>query len=370
LKKNYNKLIYFIAGEPSGDLHGSNVLRELNILNEEIKYRGLGGPFMQKQGLHPIADFSRLSIMGFSEVINELPFFIKLKKLVIKDISIHRPSKIVLVDYPGFNLKIAQNIKKKFSNIDIVYYISPQLWAWKEGRINIIKKYIDKMIVIFPFEVSWYEKRGVDVKYFGHPLIDIHNQQQIIDKNTTKKTIGIFPGSRPQEIKRHIPVLKDVIASIQKTRQDIKFIIGLAPGVSKKIISSLGLKKNFQIIQGNSFVGFELSDVAIVASGTATLECAITKTPCVVIYKTSIINWLIASFFMNVKFISIVNILGGKFIFSELLQNKCVPHLIVKKTFKLLNQNNKGLKQDLQSIVGSLGGGDSYIKTAKYILNH
>ena len=354
-------------GEPSGDLHASNLLLQLKKLDRGLLFRGLGGPLMQAQGMVPVDNFKKLSVMGFLEVLRELSFFIKLKKKIINDIIKHAPKTLVLVDYPGFNLKIAKEIKIKIKDIKIVYYISPQIWAWKEKRISIIKKYIDSMVVVFPFEVRWYKQRGVDVKYFGHPLVDLY-KNKIVETHNTNKIIGVFPGSREQEVLKHVPVLKKFIQLIQKNNKEIQFLIGLSDGVDEKIIHSLGLKKNYTIIKNNSVKAFNLSDVAVVASGTATLECALTKTPCVVIYKTSLLSWWVASFFIKVDFISIVNILANKLLYKELLQKNCTPELIYKNILTLLDKKTNNNMKEFEKIINSLGNGTSYLDTAKHIL--
>ena len=187
LKNNNNNLIYFVVGEPSGDLHASNLIKQINIITNNSKvFRGVGGPLMEKEGLVSVEDFRRLSVMGFLEVLKNLPFFLKLKKTIINDIEKQKPSSIILVDYPGFNLKIAKVVKERFG-IPVFYYISPQLWAWKARRVQIIKKYVDHLIAIFPFEVEWYKKRGVDVHFFGHPLVDIYKQKNIKKKYFKQK---------------------------------------------------------------------------------------------------------------------------------------------------------------------------------------
>jgi len=356
------------VGEPSGDLHASNLLLQLKKLDDSLIFRGLGGPLMEAQGFVPIDDFKKSSVMGFFEVLRDLPFFLKLKKKVINDIKNQSPTTLVLVDYPGFNLKIAKEIKNKTKNINIVYYISPQIWAWKERRINIIKKYVDSLVVLFPFEVAWYKNRGINVQYFGHPLIDLyksHPSEVVFKKN---KVIGLFPGSRTQEIFKHVPILKDCIKLLKGRFNNIHFLVGLAEGTNKNIVRGLGLKTNFTIIKNNSLKAFNMSDVAIVASGTATLECAITKTPCVVIYKTSIVSWLVALLFMKVQFVSIVNILANKMIYKELLQKNCTPQLIYENVLSLLERNNNDKTKELEGLVGSLGEGTAYLNTAKHIL--
>ena len=370
MKKTYNKSFYFIVGEPSGDLHASNLAKNLKKLDKRVCFRGLGGPLMQSEGLVAVDDFSKLSVMGFWEVFKQLLFFVQLKKKIVLDILKNRPDVLILVDYPGFNLKIAKEVRQKNSKIKIIYYISPQLWAWKESRINIIKKYVDRLIVLFPFEVKWYKNRGVDVSFFGHPLVDLNNTIKFKKTSFKNKVVGVFPGSRKQEIKQHVPILKRVVACLRHQNPNIHFVVGLAKDVDEKIVSDLNLKKNFTIIKNNSLKAFHLSDVAIVTSGTATLECALTKTPCVVIYKTSFISWLIAKVFIKVRFVSIVNLLANNKIYEELLQGRCSSELIVEKVNGLLDIQKPLKLKELDSLVASLGNGKSYSNTAKYIFNY
>ena len=363
MKKIENKLFYFIAGEPSGDLHAANIMSNLKQRGEQsFSFRGLGGPLMEKNGLVPLDDFNRLSVMGFSEIFKDVLFFINLKKKIIKDVLYQKPDKIVLIDYPGFNLSLAKSLKA-CCNIPIIYYISPQVWAWKENRIKNIKKYIDELVVIFPFEVSWYQKRGVHVKYFGHPLIDLYKKQSF---NNKLFCVGIFLGSRTQEIDKHAPVVKGVIKILEKNIKNVFFIIGSLKHNSKQIVESLGLQNNYRVVY-DSFSAFDESNVAIVASGTATLECAITKTPFVVIYKTSFISWAITRFFVKIDFASIVNILAKKLLVEECLQNNCSVEKVAYHVLRLARNNDKNINFD--NVINQLGDGSAYKQMSRFLLS-
>ena len=393
-------------GEASGDLHGANLIEQFKKQSGvSLCFRGLGGPKMIKSGLTPVENFERLAVMGFYEVLKNLLFFLKLKRKVIQDIIECQPSKIILIDYPGFNLKIAESIKKNIKiNTKIYYYVSPQLWAWKENRLNAIKKYIDEMIVIFPFELEWYQKRGLSVKYFGHPLLDNYSKSNEVARNDLSSTpqnftIGLFPGSRKQEIKKHIPVMQGVIDKLElydffnyfgkPVDCQINIIVGIVDNKEYYDINPMFVSKKSKIKYiEDSFGAFEKSDVAIVASGTATLECAITETPMVVVYKMSKISWWISKYFIKIPFASIVNILAEKpkGIVEEFLQNDCTSAKISLEVKKLLcfgrdevedNENkieeeyeiprNKQ-KRELKKIIKKLGNGDSYQQTAKFII--
>jgi lipid-A-disaccharide synthase len=336
-------------------------LKSLSL--SKVSFRGLGGPLMEKQGLIPLENFDRLAVMGFIEVIKELSFFLKLKKIIVDDIKIKKPDKIILVDYPGFNLRLAKALSS-FCSVPIIYYISPQFWAWKEKRITYIKKYITDLVVLFPFEISWYHKRNIKVHYFGHPLIDLYQKKTT---ENDKVCVGLFVGSRKQEINNHVPVIKEVVKLLQQQISDVFFIIGSLKNERLNIAKDLGLKNNYKIIY-DSFNAFDESDVAIVASGTATLESAITKTPFVVIYKTSFISWFITRFFVKIKFASIVNILANKLIVKECLQKECNAKKITNCLLSLINNDNKTLFENFDKVINPLGDGTAYKQTANFLL--
>ena len=367
LENKHNKLYYIVAGEASGDLHGFHLMRSCKKVDSKINFRGVGGPKMKSRGLSSLVNFNRLAVMGFVEVFRDLLFFIKLKNFLIKDIKKHNPQKIILIDYPGFNLSLAQTIKKTI-DIPVFFYISPQVWAWKETRVKQIKKNIDKLIVIFPFEKEWYKKRGVEVEFFGHPLIDLIKKQKTTQVKNQTKVVGLFPGSRKQEILKHLPILQQTMVILRKKKPEIKFILCHAPGLDKTT-KTLLQKINVEKIVYNSEEAFQSCDAAIVTSGTATLECAISQTPLVVIYKTSIISWLIAKYFLSIPFISIVNIIANKKIVEECLQKNATPQKIASETLQLLKYPER-MKENLSKVKNSLGHSGVYKKTAQFIINY
>ena len=367
LENKHNKLYYIVAGEASGDLHGFHLMRSCKKVDSKINFRGVGGPKMKSRGLSSLVNFNRLAVMGFVEVFRDLLFFIKLKNFLIKDIKKHNPQKIILIDYPGFNLSLAKTIKKTI-DIPVFFYISPQVWAWKETRVKQIKKNIDKLIVIFPFEKEWYKKRGVEVEFFGHPLIDLIKKQKTTQVKNQTKVVGLFPGSRKQEILKHLPILQQTMVILRKKKPEIKFILCHAPGLDKTT-KTLLQKINVEKIVYNSEEAFQSCDAAIVTSGTATLECAISQTPLVVIYKTSIISWLIAKYFLSIPFISIVNIIANKKIVEECLQKNATPQKIASETLQLLKYPER-MKENLSKVKNSLGHSGVYKKTAQFIINY
>ena len=371
MNKKNNYKIFIIAGEASGDLHGSGLMRSIKAYNPNISFAGLGGKKMEKEGLRSIVSIDKLAVMGFVEVAKNLSFFLSLEKKIIENITSINPKKIILIDYPGFNLRIAQKIKK-ISNIQITYYISPQLWAWKEKRVEVVRNNVDDMIVVFPFEKQWYKNRNIDAKYFGHPIID-NCKSYNFSKNNSQDTINvaICPGSREQEIYRHMPVISKTIKSFKKEMGNkVQFIIVKAKNIKKKTILSYVNNSDVTISEESIFKVFEISHCGVVASGTASLECAITKKPIVVIYKMSWISWLITKFFVNVKFACIANILMNKKIIPELLQKELTVRNLSKHLKNIINSKpSTQYQQNIDSLISSLGDGSSYKNTAKYIVD-
>ena len=370
MKKKYKKLFYFVAGEPSGDLHGSQLIQNIKVRVPNIRLSGIGGVHMKKEGLSSLVPMKKMSIMGFSEIIKQLKFFLDLEKLIVRFIKQTKPDKIILIDYPGFNLRLAKKLKKQMDT-PIIYYISPQVWAWKEGRVRIIKKYIDCIIGIFPFEVDWYKKMGVDIRFFGHPIrsLNIKNNLNLINNSRTK--IALCPGSRIQEIIKHLPVLIKVVNNLKSFRnKTIEYSLILAPGVSEKNLTLLLKNENINIIKASVYNSVSDFDLAIVASGTATLECAAVGTPFVVIYKMSWFSWFITKLVVSEKFASIVNIIANKPVVCELLQNNCSSTKIIHAIHQLedIKKYNQ-LRVDLKKLVSTLGSKNAYIETSNFILN-
>jgi len=367
LKNKKTTKYYFMVGEASGDLHASHLMRAIKKLDSSSQFFGVGGKKMEVLNFKSLVSVKKLAVIGFWEVVKHLPFFIRLKTKIVNDIKQKKPDKIILVDYPGFNLRLAKAIKKE-TNIPILYYISPQLWAWKEKRIYIIKKYIDSMIVLFPFEKSWYAKRGVSVHYFGHPLSETFNRFSKSLSNKKKEgvdTIALFPGSRQQELQKHLPLYKKIIIYLKKHNSNLFFIIKLSDGVSVDVKKELGLKDNYHLEKGDSFNAFIQSDFALVASGTATLECAFAQTPMAVIYKTSWLSWFLAKYFLNIQFVSIVNILNGSKLVEEFLQKDADPAIIANHVMESLQSNSK---TTYENILKPMIQKNIYKKTANHII--
>ena len=372
MKTDRQNTFYFIAGEASGDLHGAELIKHLKKLNNKALFCGIGGNKMVAAGMHSLLPMKKISVMGFVEVVKRLPFFLKLLNDVVCDIKLKKPKTVVLIDFPGFNLKLAKKIKKNTS-INVVYYISPQVWAWKENRLKYIKQYVDKLIVLFPFEIAWYKKRGINVKYFGHPLVESYQlskkmgQHKPYDIKRDNFVIALFPGSRQQEINEHLPILKQTVAQLNSVNKKIHYIVRISSNINFEVGRDLGLSENFTIEKNNSFRAFDQASFAVVASGTATLECAVTNTPFVVIYKTSFLSWFITKTFIKVPHASIVNILSNKKIVEEFLQSRAKAVLLAGHLIKQISKGDGGC--DFSSLIATLSQKNTYKNTANYIFN-
>jgi len=346
------KKIFVICGEPSGELRASELVKALKNINPEIKISAIGSKLLKDSGAEIFFDINGLSVMGFFDVLKSLPKFFNLKKLILNKISLEKPDAIILVDFSGFNLRLAKAIN---NSIPTIYYVSPQVWASRPGRIKIIKKYIKKMIVIFKFEQDFYRKFKIEAVFVGHPLIDIIKP---IYQEKTKTTIALLPGSRKQEIKRILPIMLESVKLI-KGEMDAQFVIAKSPGVAKEIYLDIIKDTNIdlKILEDKTYEAVSSSDFALVCSGTATLETAIIGKPFAIVYKTSLLNYLLYRPLVKVPFIGIVNIIAGKEIIPEFIQFNARPRKIADFTVSALRNpaQLQLIKEDLAKIKSLLG---------------
>tara|TARA_B100001029_G_scaffold96655_1_gene79369 strand:- start:2746 stop:3873 length:1128 start_codon:yes stop_codon:yes gene_type:complete len=366
---------FIIAGEESADNHGAKLIQELKKKKPNINFRGIGGKKMINNGLVSIESIDNMAVMGFVEIIKHLTFFYNLMDKILIDINNYQPKQIILIDYPGFNLRLAKNIKNKFS-IPITYYISPQVWAWKEKRIKSIKKYIDQMLVIFPFEENWYKNRGINAKFVGHPIIhdwEPSKKQDIykcLNINTSKKIIILYPGSRKQEVVRHLPVLLNVASKLNDKNDDLYFILGIAQNINLETID-LHIPNWINIEKNNPQKALECADFAIVASGTSTIEATVYETPMIIIYKMSYLSWLLSKVLIKVNYVGMVNIIANSLIMPEILQNNVTAENIFKLSNQIINNPKKleKMKFKLQKVKQLLKGDKNIKSAADYILD-
>ncbi|MCB0776844.1 MAG: lipid-A-disaccharide synthase [Chitinophagaceae bacterium] len=331
---------YIIAGEASGDLHGSNLIVALKQIDPEAAFRCWGGDKMQQAGAVLVKHYRDLAFMGFAEVAKNLPTIFRNLKFCKKDILECSPDVIILIDYPGFNLRIAKWAHKQGQKI--IYYISPQVWAWKENRVRMMKQCIDKMMVILPFEKEYYKSRwNWDVTYTGHPLANIihHYKETIsIEKLSDKPIVALLPGSRKQEILKKLPVMLEVSSKFP----EYQFIVAVAPGLDKEFYNDLLSEyNNVTYASGITYQLLLQAKAALVTSGTATLETALFGVPQVVCYKGSYLSYQIGRRLVNVKYISLVNLILDKPAVKELIQNEFNAVNLEQELRSLLNNEEK-----------------------------
>jgi lipid-A-disaccharide synthase len=348
--------IYCIAGEASGDMHGAALLREIRCRYPEAIIRGWGGDLMESEGMQLVRHYRETAFMGFVEVLRNLGKILRLLRDARSDIRAFAPDLLILIDYPGFNLRMAKFAKKR--GIKVVYYISPQLWAWKEGRIQTVRNCVDQMLCILPFEKDWYAQRGVSVHYVGHPLADRCRPCSSVQKLELREALGansftsppeswvaLLPGSRMQEIRKHLPIMLMTVA----TRPGVAAVVAMAPGVDPSIYH--GILHTFDRTEGKQPFKVLLTtrtrdllacaDAALVASGTATLEAALMDCPMVAVYKVNALSYLLGKAMVKVPFVSLVNLILGRAAIPERLQSRMSPSILAADLIDLL-PNSEG----------------------------
>ena len=365
---------YIISGEASGDLHGSNLIKELFKLDGGAEVRCWGGDLMQAAGATLVKHYRELAFMGFTEVIKNINTIFKNISFCKKDILANRPDVLILIDYPGFNLRIAKWARQQ--GLKIVYYISPQIWAWKENRIHSIKKNVDKMLVILPFEKEFYKKWNFEVEYVGHPLVEVVNDYKAEQEQKSKavfqqqnpaiidsKIIALLPGSRQQEILKKLPVMLQVARHFP----DYKFIVAKAPGLTEEFYAELlAPYNNVDAVVNKTYQLLNESAAAIVTSGTATLETALFGVPEVICYKSNNLSYQIAKRIIKIKYICLVNLIMDKEVVKELIQDDLTVENLVAELKMLLfnNEKRETLQKDYTALKELLTAGGHASSTA------
>ncbi len=365
---------YIIAGEASGDLHGSNLMKAIKKIDLACEFRFWGGDLMQQQGGTLVKHYRDLAFMGFAEVVMNLQTIFKNLYFCKQDILGFQPEVIIFIDYPGFNMRIAKWAKQQ--NFKTHYYIAPQVWAWKENRVKDIKKYIDKLYVILPFEKTFFEdKHQYPVEYVGHPLLDAIGNYAYQAKETFYTInqldsqipiIALLPGSRKQEIKAMLPLM----LSVQNNFSTYQFVVAGAPSLEASFYEELTKNFNCKIVFGQTYDLLNHATAALVTSGTATLETALHGVPEVVCYKGNAISYFIAKRIITLKYISLVNLIMDQAIVKELIQEELNnQNLEVALNDILQTENQKIIKTNYQNLVKKLGGQGASDRTAKKMLD-
>ena len=363
---------YIIAGEASGDLHASNLVAEIKKKDKKAEFRGCGGDLMKAQGVDLLKHYRTMAYMGFVEVAVNLRKVLGNIAQCKKDILEYQPDAVILVDYPGFNFRIADFAHEK--GFKVLYYISPQLWAWKRRRVKKVKRSVDKMLVILPFEEEFYKQYGVDVTYVGNPLLDelakfgTANRSIFLRRNSLgekREIIALLPGSRYQEVKRVLPVMLKAASHFP----DYQFVVAGVSSLDKSLYKKILGNSDVFLIENQTYELLQNSSAAVVTSGTATLETALLTVPEVVCYKATGFSYFLAKWMIKVKFISLVNLVMDKEVVKELIQGEMTEENIVKELELLLHNSKRQRKllEDYEELKDRLGGAGASEKAAEVI---
>lgn len=365
------KQLFIIAGEPSGDMHGASLVRELLKKDPSLKITGFGGSAMKEAGVDIIFDMSKLAVIGVFDALKNLPKFKNLFELASRKLDELKPDAVILIDYPGFNLRFAKEAKRK--GIKVIYYISPQIWAWAPKRIEVIRRYVDKMIVLFKFEEELYRKAGVGVSFVGHPLLDAIKVEGTKSETLsgvglkpaeTVVTIGLMPGSRENEVKKLLPVMLEGVSLLKRSLgRDMQAFIIKSENIS--------LDAKIPVFEKNRYELMNACDMLFVASGTATLEAGILGIPMIIAYKVSPLSWFLFKPLVKIPDIGLVNVVAGKRVVPELLQNEFTPEKLALCAASILKDPLKlnKIKTELGLIQSQLGSSGASSRAADVILS-
>lgn len=357
--------VMIITGEASGDHHGALVLQALKQRFPDLRCCGIGGDELQQTGMRLLYHCRHLAVVGVSEVLAHAPHILRAFRILRREIKTSPPDLIIFIDYPGFNLRMAAFASGR--NVPVLYYISPQIWAWGQGRAKKIARIVDTMAVIFPFEVPFYNKVGLKAHFVGHPLMDqpipLLSRPEALQRFGLKETgpiVGLLPGSRTGEIKRLLPPMLGAAERIHKKYPDAQFIIPVAPGLNHDLISAAAhtLQAPVRVVSGNFYDALNSCDIALVTSGTATLQTALLGKPMIIIYRISMLTYLLGRMLIQIPYIGLANIVAGKMIAPELIQHNATADRIAGEALALLddNQRQTEIKQQLNTIKQALGG--------------
>lgn len=373
-----NKNLLIIAGETSGDLHGASLIRELKKLDMDISIAGIGGNKMKAEGMELIFHLNQMSFLGLIEIIRHIPFVKKVQSDLIKEVKKRNIQTAVLIDYPGFNLSIAQKLKKL--GVKIIYFISPQVWAWGAGRIKKIKRLIDKMLVILPFEEELFRKNNIDVEFIGHPLLEqienykFLNREELFNKfnfDKKKEILLLLPGSRQQEVKKIFP---DAICAADKLSKEfnLQVVVACSEDIDEKIFYGLTTISDFKVIKGYTYDLYRQSKFGIIKSGTSTLEAGLFGLPMLIVYSTHPLTFYIGRKVVKIDRIGLVNIVAEEMIVPELLQQEANPEKIYETAKSILSDKLKyeTIKNKLGSLKSRLGSSGASKRAAEVVYSY
>jgi lipid-A-disaccharide synthase len=349
--------VMMIAGEASGDLHGSGVIRALKRCMPAVEVYGIGGDKMRAEGMELVFHVREVSVMGFVEVVRHLPVIRSVERTLEALLTARRPDVVLLIDYPGFNLRFARKAHRL--GVRVLYYISPQVWAWRPGRLRKMKGVVDKMFVVFPFEEELYKRAGIDVDFVGHPLLEVLGSPQAKTEfcrrhalDSARPVVGLFPGSREQELKRLFPPMLEA-GKMLAEKHGAQIAVGAASILAFDFVKSfMDDGSSVKLLQNATYDLMANSDVALVTSGTATLETAYFGTPMVVAYRTSWLTYLLGRMLVRIRNIGLVNIVAGKTVVPELLQASVTPRRLASAASRFLTDKALALEtREMLSVI-------------------
>ena len=374
-----SKNILVIAGEASGDLHGASLIRELKNLDSSLKIFGIGGNKMKAEGMELIYHIDKMAFLGFVEVIKHLPFIKKVQRDLIAEVKRRKVSEVVLIDYPGFNLSIAKKLKKHEPELklELIYYITPQVWAWGKGRVYKIRELFKKVLVVFPFEEKFFKEKNVNAEFVGHPLIQEIDNYNFVSRNLldnkfdldpAKEILLILPGSRKQEVKSIFPEAVNA-ASKLADEFDMQIVVACSSNLDEKVFDELTDHKNFKVIKDHTYDLLKHAKFGIVKSGTSTLEAGLLELPMVIIYKTSWLTYTIGKSLVKIKNIGMANIVLDEQVVPELIQKEANAERIYDEAKNILSDEDmlNNIKLRLSRIKKVLGDKDAPKNAAKII---
>jgi lipid-A-disaccharide synthase len=356
--------VLIIAGETSGDLHGANLVRAVHRVAPEVHFCGIGGDKLREAGVEILVHSSRLAVVGITEVLSKLGAVSRALGLIKSLLTEKDLDLAILIDFPDFNLHVATHLRRR--GVRILYYISPQIWAWRGWRIRKIKRLVDKMVVILPFEASLYERKGVDATFVGHPLLDVVRPHSTRDEylntlgiDSDRQVVGFFPGSRDHEVGRLLPVMLGAARLLLRQIPNLHFLIALAPGIDDQCVSQLMGARDFPVTvsKGSPYDTMAVSEMLVVASGTATLEAAILGVPMVIVYKVSTLTSYIGRMMARVKHIGLVNLVANKTVVPELIQDDVTSERVAEEALSILMDKGRlaSMKSALLAVKKNLG---------------
>ncbi|MEE8152487.1 MAG: lipid-A-disaccharide synthase [candidate division NC10 bacterium] len=372
-----NKKIFIVAGEASGDLHGADLTRALVTLDPEVTVVGMGGEQMRRAGVRLLIDAGDLAPVGVTDVLPRLSALWRAFWQLRRSLGAEHPNLLLLIDFPDFNMLLARASRR--IGIPVLYYVSPQVWAWRRGRIRTLKRLVEKMLVIFPFEEALYREAGVPVAFVGHPMLDrlceVPSREEArrgLGCGESDLIVGLLPGSREGEVRQQLPVLKESVAHIARTAPEIQFLLAVAGSLPQRLVETLlqGSNSRIRLVQGQTYQVMRAADLLITASGTATLEAGLLGTPMIIVYRVSQITWWVGRLLVDVPFVGMVNLVSGTQVVPELLQRDFTPERVAKTALELLHSPGGlgAIRQRLQEVRGRLGEEGASLRAAQEVL--